>query len=411
MVYHVRAFHGGFMEDLQHRYARLILETMVRIQEGDALSINTEDITLPFAKLLAAMASEITMQPVNIVVMKHGQPQGVIPVEPIEHDVLRPQPTGAAMLRIVDTENRKWKEPEDLAAACADLVQLQRYEHLAEPLIFDRRIAVPWAVVHVPGPNWTKHLLGEDNHEDALWNLLQDIWKLDEEQADKAWDNQIQLLHYRKRLLESLHIERLLFRTQGTELSVGVAANAHWEGGLQTLPSGRSFISSLPLEELFIAADRTTAKGVLTATRPMNLFGEQVLGATFTVQNGEVIAWNAEHGKHLLDAYFKIDAGARHVGELALADENTAISRAIDRYGVSLLDRHRTTRIRFGAANPACLDAGAEIDNEEQLQSRTTFNISNVVCDCPIGDGGLVVTAVTSKGDEIVLMEHGVFID
>lgn len=399
------------MEDLQHRYAHLILETMIRIQEGDALSINTEEISLPFAKLLAAIASEMTMQPVNIVVMKHGQPQGVIPVEPVEHDVLRPQPTGAAMIRIVDTENRQWGEPEDLATVCADLVQLQQYEHLAEPLIFDRRIAVPWAVVHVPGPNWTKYLLGEDNHEDALWNLLQDIWKLDEEQADKAWDNQIQMLHYRKRLLESLHIVRLRFHTQGTELSIGVATKAHWEGGLQTLPNGRTFISSIPLEELFIAADRTTAEGTLSATRPMYLFGEQVVGATFTIQDGEVVAWNAEHGKHLLDAFFKIDSGARHIGELALADENTAIARAIDRYGVSLLDRHRTTRIRFGAANLACLDADAEINDEEQLQAMTTFNISNVVCDCPIGDGGLVVTAITADGSEVELMNHGVFID
>ncbi len=399
------------MEDLQYRYARLILETMVRVQEGDALSINTEEVSLPFAKLLAALASEMTMQPVNIVVMKHGQPLGVIPVEPVEHDILKPQPTGAAMIRIVDTENRTWEEPEDLAAACADLVQLQQYEHLAEPLIFDRRIAVPWAVVHVPGPNWTKHLLGEDNHEETLWNLLQDIWKLDEEQTDKAWDNQIQLLHYRKKLLDSLKIKRLRFQTQGTDLTVGIADGAHWEGGLQILPSGRTFIPSLPLEELYIAADRTSADGTVSAKRTMNLFGELVVGTTFTIRNGEIIAWDAEHGKHLLDAFFKIDPGARRIGELALSDENTAVSRVAEQYGVSLLDRHRTTRIRFGAANPACLDPGLEIDDEESLQNLTTFNISNVVCDCPIGDGGLVVTAITAGNDEIPLMEHGVFID
>lgn len=399
------------MEDLQHRYARLILETMVRIQEGDALSINTEETALPFARTLAAMASEMTMQPVNIVVMRHGQPQGVIPVEPVEHDVLRPQPTGAAMIRIVDTENREWSEPDDLATACADLVELQRHEHLAEPLIFDRRIAVPWAVVHVPGPNWTKYLLGEDNHEDALWNLLQDIWKLDDEQTEKAWENQIQLLHYRKKLLESLHISRLRFQTGGTDLTIGIAKDAHWEGGLQTLPNGRSFLPSLPLEELYIATDRDSAEGTVSSTRPITIFGEQVVGATFTVHKGEVVSWSAEHGQHLLDAFFSIDSGARRIGELALADENTAVSRAATHYGVALLDRHRTTRVRFGASNLSCLNPASGIEDEEKLQALTAFNISNVVCDCPIGDEGLVVTAIASGNKEIPLMEHGVFID
>lgn len=399
------------MEDLQHRYARLILETMVRIQEGDALSINTEDTALPFARLLAAMASEMTMQPVNIVVMKQGQPQGVIPVEPIEHDILRPQPTGAAMIRIADTEGREWGEPEDVASVCSDLVALQHHEHLAEPFIFDRRIAVPWAVIHVPGPNWTRYLLGEDNHEDALWNLLQDIWKLDEDDANRVWEDQIQMLHYRKQLLESSHIKKLRFTAPGTDLVVDIAEHAHWEGGLQTLPNGRTFIPSLPMEELYIAADRKRAEGTVSATRPIGLFGEQVTGATFTMHNGEVISWTAEHGQHLLDAFFSIDAGSRHIGEIALADENTSVARIADHYGVALLDRHRTSRIRFGAANPSCLNMPTEIDDEEMLQQQTSFNISNVVCDCPVGNEGLTVTAIVADGSEVELMEHGVFLD
>lgn len=402
---------GRNMDELRKRYACLVLETMVRVQQGDALSINTESHTLPFAKLLAGMASEITQQPVHIVVTEHGKPQGVIPVEPVEHDILQPTPTGAAMIRIVDTEHRNWSEPDDLAAASADFVALQEYEHLADPLIFDRRIAVPWAVVHVPGPNWAKYLIGDETREDALWDMLQDIWKLDHEQFSTVWESQSQLLHYRKRQLEQIDAKQLRFVSAGTDLTVDLAQHSHWEGGLQVLPNGRTFIPSLPLEELFIAVDRSSASGRMTASRPIGLFGEQVLVAEFELCGGKVVAWDAEHGKKLLDAFFDIDEGAKHIGEVALADENTAVSRSAELYGVSLLDRNRTTRVRFGSASLSCLDPDLAIEDETGLHESTTFNLSNVVCDCPIGDGELEVFARTHDGRTIQLMEHGVFLD
>jgi len=61
------------MQEILRRYARLIIEVQLKLQRGDSLSINTENSTMAFARLLATQACESTMQTVNIVETNHGK--------------------------------------------------------------------------------------------------------------------------------------------------------------------------------------------------------------------------------------------------------------------------------------------------------------------------------------------------
>ncbi len=399
------------MEDLQHRYARLILEAMARVQEGDAVSINTEGNGVPFAQMLARMASEITLQQSTIVVMEQGKPDSVIPVDPMENDILRPNPTGAVMIRLADPDTKEWEAPQTFTGLDGDFARLQRYEHLAEPLVFDRRIAVPWVVANLPGPEWTHQILGEDEHEEALWSILQDILRLDEDDPRRTWDDQAQMLHYRKQYLQSLKVKSLHLSAPGTDLTFSIPRKSHWEGGMEVLPSGRKFIPTLPMEQLFTAVVAASVEGTVSATRPIGLFGQTVTNATFTFEHGVLASYDAEWGKHLLQAFFALDEGAARIGEVALADENTAVSRIAPYYGVSSLDRERTSRLRFGSVSLSSIDRDIVYDEEGDLHTEHGFNLSNVYLDCPFGSEALTVTAHTEDGTDVTLIEHGIFID
>ncbi|HKM08147.1 MAG TPA: aminopeptidase, partial [Sphaerochaeta sp.] len=48
------------MQEILRRYARLVIEVQLKLQRGDALSINTENSTMSFARMLATMACEST---------------------------------------------------------------------------------------------------------------------------------------------------------------------------------------------------------------------------------------------------------------------------------------------------------------------------------------------------------------
>jgi hypothetical protein len=76
---------------------------MLALQAGESLSINTEAPTLDFATKLARLASEITLQPVNIVMIDHGIPKDVLSITPEEHPEAGIPPTGHALIRIDNT--------------------------------------------------------------------------------------------------------------------------------------------------------------------------------------------------------------------------------------------------------------------------------------------------------------------
>jgi len=85
---------------------------------------------------------------------------------------------------------------------------------------------------------------------------------------------------------------------------------------------GRTWINSdgqtnMPSGEVFSGPVENSVNGKVHFTFPSVYMGQDVSGITLWVENGEVVKWDAEQGKDLLDQVFDVP-GARFFGEVAI---------------------------------------------------------------------------------------------
>lgn len=85
---------------------------------------------------------------------------------------------------------------------------------------------------------------------------------------------------------------------------------------------GRTWINSdgranMPSGEVFSAPVEDTVNGKVCFSYPTIYMGKDVRGISLEVKDGEIISWDAEQGKEVLDKVFAIE-GARRFGEVAI---------------------------------------------------------------------------------------------
>lgn len=94
---------------------------------------------------------------------------------------------------------------------------------------------------------------------------------------------------------------------------------------------GRTWINSdgqtnMPSGEVFSGPVENSVNGKVHFTFPSIYMGKDVEGITLWIEDGEIVKWDAEVGKELLDAVFEIP-GAKYFGEVAIGT-NYQIQRA-----------------------------------------------------------------------------------
>ncbi len=85
---------------------------------------------------------------------------------------------------------------------------------------------------------------------------------------------------------------------------------------------GRTWINSdgranMPSGEVFSAPVEDSVNGKIYFSYPTIYLGKDVVGVSLEVKDGEIISWDAEEGKEILDKVFAIE-GARKWGEVAV---------------------------------------------------------------------------------------------
>ncbi|WP_321301531.1 aminopeptidase [uncultured Sphaerochaeta sp.] len=393
------------MENLLTQYARLVIEVQLKLREGDSLSINSEASTLTFARLLAQKAALATRQTVTIVHTNHGKVVDAIPIEPTEKEIFRPPVQGAVMCHIVDLDEHPYLTPTDLNTAAEEVTTLGKYGLLADPVFLDRRIAVPWANIPYPGPRWALQLLGTQASEEDMWKLFTTLYRIEDEHGFRFWEEQGNLLAYRKQKLNERGRCKIRLIGDLWEIGVTMAKDTIWAGGRQTLPSQRSFFSSLPVQAIHAALDGKSANGTFTSSRPFYVLGQEVKGARFTVQDGLVTEYAAQSGEEALTALFSVDENAKRVSEISLADHDTVESHYLEKSIHPLFAREMTSTIVLGGFS---LDNLTTQQNEGDIED-SALCTSLVRVAVPIGDSHLSVTLHSEDGSESSVMEEGIF--
>ena len=393
------------MQEILRRYARLIIEVQLKLQRGDSLSINSENSTMDFARLLATQACESTMQTVTIVEINHGKIAQVVEFDPVEHRIKRPPVTGYVMCHLLDLDSSPYVTDENVTALSEEVVKLGSYGLLSDPVFLDRRIATPWANVPLPGPLWAMQILGKAASEEDMWSLFTKIYRLEDDHGLKFWLDQANLLQYRKQVLNKAGKLKLTIKGEGCTLEATTADKTRWAGGGSEVSSGRTFLPNLPIQHVHTSLDMQMSEGTVTATRPFLLLGKVVKQATFTIAQGKVVSYDADQGKEALDAFFAVDEGARSVSGISLADNDTIESRYLSQaLHPHFNDEITTTLVLGGFSLSTLTDQSTDEDVDASHLARSLVRL-----DIPIGSDTLSIKAVDGSQKTISLMSEGIF--
>ncbi len=283
------------MNKSSQAYAKTIVTDLLKLRAGDALSINTEEIDLEFAKEIANTALDITKVTVKIVVTENGKPNQVMEFDPAPPAL---DAQAFAMLRLAHESQNKQDNTEylEIIVDKEDLVTVQKFGHLAEPVLLNRRISVPWCVAQI--------------HDD---NTQQ--WKEINNKIDLGIENQILVADYRRQYLQQSDSVLLHITGKNTDFTVKIPEGARFLGGTQILPNGRKFLNTLNFDVISFITDCNSLEGRLEAH--CKILGKE-LDCTLIFKDGNLVNWTPEKE---LNSLFNFDDNLKKPGYISFKDK------------------------------------------------------------------------------------------
>ena len=177
-------------------------------------------------------------------------------------------------------------------------------------------------------------------------------------------------------------------------------------GGAYTL-GGVYYNPNMPTEECFTSPDKTTANGVVYATKPLSVHGVLVDNFAFRFENGkvvEVLCDNKDH-KDVLEKLVSTDEGAAMLGEVALVPYDSPINQTGLLFYNTLYDENACCHLAIGRAFNECIRDYEKL-TEEEIEA-VDLNKSMIHVDFMIGSADLSIVAETYDGKTVQIFKDG----
>ena len=266
-----------------------------------------------------------------------------------------------------------------------------------------------WCIAAVPGVAWAKKLfpkLSRNQAVEALWQAILSTSRALNDDPIAAWDDHNRDLHARCDYLNSLGITQLhYFGDNGTELTVGMIAEAEFKGGSETSRQDIVYNPNIPSEECFISPKRGQAEGIVYATKPLSYQGQLIEGFWIRFHEGKAVEWHADQNESLLTHLIGMDEGSAYLGECALVPHDSPISQSGLLFYNTLFDENAACHLALGMGFADTIRNYANYTLEECRQMG--INDSMVHEDFMIGYEGLNIDATTRDGKTIPIFRNG----
>jgi aminopeptidase len=388
-------------EELE-QYAHLLVEVGANVQDGQIVAINAQPQHLPFVRILTRVAYERGAKYVDVWYFDpHMKLHRVMNAEEetlgwtppwldrraemlIEEKAAAITVRGEADLGLLSSADpaRVGKDRMPRMRAWFELVSSEQ---------------VNWTIGAFPTEGWARTVYGEPD-VDRLWGELRHFLRLDTSDPVSAWNDHLENLNKRARLLTERAFDGLRYRGPGTDLFVGLIPNHVWNAARFATKSGRVHAPNLPTEEVFTSPDRTRTEGTISSTKPLEASGSIVRDLRITFEEGRAVDWDASEGKEILGGQLTADDGSNRLGEVALVDGASRIGQSGTIFFETLLDENATSHIAYGGGFPASIKGGGAMSLEERLAAGV--NHSGVHTDFMVGGPEVEIYGVTKDGAE-----------
>ena len=130
-----------------------------------------------------------------------------------------------------------------------------------------------WTVIAAPFAGWADKVVPEapaDQRTERLWEILFEVMRLNRPDPLAAWEQHLNELEARRRIMNDRRYRALHYTGPGTDLHVQLPAEHVWMGGRASTPKGVIFTPNLPTEEVFTLPHCQGVEGVVRASLPLS---------------------------------------------------------------------------------------------------------------------------------------------
>ena len=158
---------------------------------------------------------------------------------------------------------------------------------------------------------------------------------------------------------------------------------------------------NMPSYEIFTSPDYRKTEGIVYGTRPLVYNGGIIDDFFIEFEKGKAVNYKAKVGNELLKGIITSDKGSCYLGEAALIDINTPISKSGIVTGTVLLDENASPHLALGEGFSSAIKNGTNMSEEELKKLGINFSTAHV--DFMIGSPDLNVLADTNDGQKLIL--------
>ncbi|NSU28637.1 aminopeptidase [Enterococcus faecalis] len=405
----------NFNENLK-KYARLIAETGVNVQDNHTVVLQISVDQAPLARLITEEAyrlgaAEVIVQWSDETIQReflaHAATDRIENVPQYKIDQTDDWiAKGASRISVVSSN------PDALAGVDAQRVaafQAANGKALVNLRKATQANKVSWTVVAAASEGWAAKVFPElatsEEQVDALWNEIFKTTRIYEENPVIAWDIHDKKLQEKAAELNEQQFTALYYTAPGTDLTIGLPKNHLWEGAGSYNARGEEFMANMPTEEVFTAPDSRRVDGYVSSTKPLSYAGTIISGMKFTFKDGKVVDFSAEQGEEALKNLLAIDEGAKHLGEVALVPDPSPISQSGLIFYNTLFDENASNHLAFGSAYAFNLQGGTEMSEEELAEAG--LNRSQTHVDFMVGSDKMNIDGIKEDGTIVPVFRNG----
>jgi aminopeptidase len=213
------------------------------------------------------------------------------------------------------------------------------------------------------------------------------------------------MLQVRRAYLTQKQYTALRYKAPGTDLTVGLPKNHIWLGGTQESQDGITYVANLPTEEVFTAADKTVAEGVVRSTKPLAYSGNLIDNFELTFKDGRVTKAKAKKGEKILHKLLETDEGARRLGEVALVPYSSPISQSGVLYLHTLFDENAASHLALGNAYRFNIQGGTKMTDKQADKAGLNSSLTHV--DFMMGSEEMAIDGLSKDGKLEPVMRKG----
>ncbi len=404
------------MKELLKKYASVILNTCLKVEKNQPLFISANYERVDFVRILANVAYELGVKDIYFdltdVQLKHDA------LKNLEFEDLKNlsfwnkqvwneyAKKGAAFVMLASENPGLMKDIDP--KVLSDLT-IHAYNTRKEFDDLRDKALVPWCIAAVPTESWAKELFpNSENPLEELWNKIFEICNINEENPEEIWNKKIETLTKRSEILNKYQFKTLKYKNElGTDLTIDLPENHIWESGNSKLATGKEVLVNFPTEEVFTSPHYETANGIVYSGKPLAYQDNVIDNFWIKFENGKAIEWDAEEGKDVLTNIITSCKNADRLGEVALVEYDSSISKSGIVFYETLYDENASCHLALGGSFAECIKDGINKTNDE-LEQLGLNNSTNHV-DFMIGTKDLSIIGITKDNQEIPIFQDGNF--